>query len=651
MAEDLITKLAGIAGPADDHRGAVEAVQAADGQAEPAQFLDRRLGGRRPDDLLEDVARQRSLNRHVAVMVGRGPHPGVQPALLGLFPEPEARLVVAADPAEVRLAQPEDGAVVYHAAVVVTHRGIDDAAHGQLLHVARDAKLHQRLGIRPRHFVFAQGRQVHDDGLLARGPVFGGGAVVRHLVRQPVAVVFDEVARMACEAVVESGLLRLFQISPRCFAPANGALEIFGLVIEPHLDVGRVPAVGRVDIAGAGGRDADNVRQRPKQHVVARTRPGVVHADRVGVVQQRVEEVVDRRPAASGPDAEGGKLAVDVVRTVDMAGIAQILVIARGTGQPERVMPPDRVLHDLDQRLVIDGEVLRVQPRHRVERAHQRTGRRRVDLALQPPVERAERKSLEVGAFAALHVEDLDELPGLHDVGKCLAGPDVLVQKRVGQRIGRFQLILAVRHDGAADIEHDLGRRPVVLRLHRPAGGTDDQEAVHRSGEGRNVAGAGAVLEHLRGIRLAKVEPRSFKRAHDLAPRRIGQKRRFQPPGIAPALRADHRGIGPPVMRKEHQFDRLQPLTVLDRDLVAPEDRHGAAPAARHRMAFDARRQHRQAGDDDTGPFEGSFQNGLHGDPALNSRLSAIAAKRLTGSCQLRALCARRIIAVFASNL
>ena len=147
--------------------------------------------------------------------------------------------------------------------MVVAHRGIDDAAHRQLLHVARHAKLHQGFGIRPRHLILAQGRQVHDHGLLARRPVFGGRAVVRHLIGQPVAVIFDEIPRVAGEAVVEPGLFRLFQVSPRCFAPANRALEILGLVVKPHLNIGRVPAIGRVDVAGAGGGDADKIGQRP----------------------------------------------------------------------------------------------------------------------------------------------------------------------------------------------------------------------------------------------------------------------------------------------------------------------------------------------------------------------------------------------------
>ena len=70
-------------------------------------------------------------------------------------------------------------------------------------------------------------------------------------------------------------------------------------------------------------------------------------------------------------------------------------------------------------------------------------------------------------------------------------------------------------------------------------------------------------------------------------------------------------------MGEEHQFHRLQALAVLNGDLIALEDRHRAAAAPRHRMPFDARRKDRQSGNYDPGPFEGSFQNGLHVGPVL----------------------------------
>ena len=337
----------------------------------------------------------------------------------------------------------------------------------------------------------------------------------------------------------------------------------------------------------------------------------------MGIVQKRVEEVVDRGPAATRADAKGGEFPVDIVGTVDVAGIAHILIIPRGAGQPEGVMPPDGILHDLDQRFVIDGEVFRMQPRHRVERPHQRPRRRRVDFPLKPAVQRAKREGLKIRTLPPLDVKDLDVLPRLHLIGDRLTRLDIGIQQGVGQRIGRDQHVLAVRQHGATDVKHDLGRRPLLLRFHRAACGTDDQQTIDRGGETGHVPGAGPALEHHGGIGAAEVEARFLKRAHHLAARGIGQKRGFQPLWVASSLRSDHRGIGPPVMGVEDQFHRLQALAVLDGDLIPLEDRHGAAAAPRHRMPFDARRKDRQSGNHDPGPFEGSFQNGLHVGPVL----------------------------------
>ena len=47
----------------------------------------------------------------------------------------------------------------------------------------------------------------------------------------------------------------------------------------------------------------------------------------------------------------GSQRMVEVVGTVCMAEIAHVFVIFCCTGQPEGVMPADRVLEDFDQRL------------------------------------------------------------------------------------------------------------------------------------------------------------------------------------------------------------------------------------------------------------------------------------------------------------
>ena len=51
VAKHFIAKLAGIAGAADHHRGAMKIAKPPDRQAEPRQFLHRWLMRRRPDDV------------------------------------------------------------------------------------------------------------------------------------------------------------------------------------------------------------------------------------------------------------------------------------------------------------------------------------------------------------------------------------------------------------------------------------------------------------------------------------------------------------------------------------------------------------------------------------------------------------------------
>lgn len=78
----------------------------------------------------------------------------------------------------------------------------------------------------------------------------------------------------------------------------------------------------------------------------------------------------------------------------------------------------------------------------------------------------------------------------------------------------------------------------------------------------------------------------------------------------------------------EDEFDRLETFAILDRDLIALEDRNGAASAPRHGMTLHARRQNRKAGNNNTGPFEWSFKDDLHNGPAVERFAPAIAADR-----------------------
>ena len=182
------------------------------------------------------------------MMIGRAAHPDIHAALLRLFAQPQTGLVIAADPAKIGLAQTKHCAVVNHTAMLITHGRIGNAAHRNFFHIARHAELHQRLGVRASDLIFAQRRQIHDHRPLARGPVFGNAAMVGHILGQPVASIFNKVARVPRKTVMKAGFFRFFHISPRGFAPSNRALEIFGFLIGANLNIGRVPAVCRINI-------------------------------------------------------------------------------------------------------------------------------------------------------------------------------------------------------------------------------------------------------------------------------------------------------------------------------------------------------------------------------------------------------------------
>jgi hypothetical protein len=98
---------------------------AADRETEPFELADRRLARRRPDDLFEDVAALRALQGDIVHLVGGGAHPGLEALLLRLLAQPDAAIVIAADPAEVLVAEAKQRAVVDHAAVFVAHGRID----------------------------------------------------------------------------------------------------------------------------------------------------------------------------------------------------------------------------------------------------------------------------------------------------------------------------------------------------------------------------------------------------------------------------------------------------------------------------------------------------------------------------------------------
>ena len=171
MAEELVAELARIAGARGDQRQSLRAAETADREAEPLELGERRLRGRRPDDLRQDLARGRPLDGDVVEVVRRLLHPDAQPEPLGLLAQPDPVVLGAADEAEVVRCDPEDGAVVEHSAGLVAHRRVDDLSVGEPPDVAGHRRLHQRLGIGAEDLELPQRREVHHGRLLAAGPV------------------------------------------------------------------------------------------------------------------------------------------------------------------------------------------------------------------------------------------------------------------------------------------------------------------------------------------------------------------------------------------------------------------------------------------------------------------------------------------------
>src|SRR6185295_5076232 len=102
-------ELAAVAGARDDNGDAVVVADPPDAEAEPLELLEGRLRRRGPDQPGEDLAAPRPLNGEVVQLVGRGLDPRAQP--FGLLLEPDAVVRVAADEAELVVAEPEDGGV------------------------------------------------------------------------------------------------------------------------------------------------------------------------------------------------------------------------------------------------------------------------------------------------------------------------------------------------------------------------------------------------------------------------------------------------------------------------------------------------------------------------------------------------------------
>ncbi len=374
----------------------------------------------------------------------------------------DAVVGVAADEAEVVVGQPEHGGVVDHAAGLVAHRRVDDLPDRQLADVAGDRGLHERLGVGADDLPLAQRREVHDHGLLAAGPVLGDRPLVVVAVGQPVAAVVDEVARELRGPGVKRGLLGHLRVGLRGDAMGDRHREAVLGRVDADMDVGDLPAVGRVDVVRARRGGAHEVAGRPQQHVVPGPRPRLVHHELVVGIKAGVVEEVQRLPALAPRDPERGDLAVEVLAAVHVARVAHVLVVLRRAGQREAVVPADRVLHDLHERIHVHVEALAIQPRLRIGRAHQRPRRRRVQAALDPVLQLARVERQEVRALAPLDVDDLDVLARLDLIGERRRPVDADVEAWLGQR--RRELRRRPRERlGAVDLDGDRRGRPAAV--------------------------------------------------------------------------------------------------------------------------------------------------------------------------------------------
>ena len=166
----------------------------------------------------------------------------------------------------------------------------------------------------------------------------------------------------------------------------------------------------------------------------------------------------------------GSELRVEVVRAVDVPEVAHVLVVLRRARETEGVVAPDRVAHDLDERLEVVVEELRVEARRRIGVPHQRARRGRVEPALLALLQLRRAEGEEVGALPSLHVDHLDVLAGLHLVGERRGAVDLEVEPRLGERVREDGLEVVADGLRARDLELEIGGGDPTLDDRRPGG-------------------------------------------------------------------------------------------------------------------------------------------------------------------------------------
>ena len=260
-----------------------------------------------------------------------------------------------------------------------------------------------------------------------------------------------------------------------------------GCGIGADVNVSGVPAIAGGDVIRARRRDADEIGQCTDHHIVAGPRPCFIGDNHIGVVHTRVVEKVQRFPAAPLGDAIGVEGEIEILGTIDVAGITGVVVKARIASGGEGIVASARVLDHFHHRFKIETESLGGKARRGIGAAGQRPRHRGIERVLQPLVELPRRETLEVRHLAARHVDDLDVFAGLHLEGARRGGSNTDVLQRVGQW---FRQIADTRRSArcyALNQQFDIGRRVLRLRRHVDSRCRNNQHATlagHKHGVG-----------------------------------------------------------------------------------------------------------------------------------------------------------------------
>ena len=270
------------------------------------------------------------------------------------------------------------------------------------------------------------------------------------------------------------------------------------------MDIRQIPAIGGRGVIGTGRVDADQIGQRPHQHIVARARPRFIRNQHAMGVDVGVEKEVHGHPAGAAIDPMLCQGAVEVVRAVGVAGIADVVIVFRRAGHGEGIVAADGVLHHLDQGDPLLIVVFRVQAGHGIGMAHQRARGGDVERVLDAAVEFAGVKALEIGALAAFDVDDLDVVACFDEIAFRRGGFYPQIKDRIGKRIGQVELADLAKF-GALQVQRERCGGVLCVRHHRQAGGGKNEPAIIERGKFGPCAGVRVGREKAQGTGAGQI--------------------------------------------------------------------------------------------------------------------------------------------------